>query len=697
MPCSSTYCISNTGLVGADDNYITGGTYNGNSYWTGQTSGWTIYYYTGVTNYWCLSETLGGPCYLTGKYPCVSTCPDLSNIYVFSGVCLTPTPTPTQNCDVLDFNAIFNCDFIPTPTPTLSASATPTPTVTPSVTNLCSIIGIDASGYTYTPTPTPTPTVTPTQYDENTFKRRPFYSEDIVRNCPIFGFASFSAITGQIICPGSLKFQDCYNSDTFYFTNTFDLPLGLTLQYQAVYGVYFNGEKKCAAYLGKTDDTPIHTLTYESGAWGYLYDEGACIYCQNSIVPTQTPTHTPTPSQTPTYTPTPTQTPTQTKTPTPTMTQTPTSTIGTTPPPTPTQTPTMTKTPTQTPTKTPTQTPSSTPSCSNDSVQGLGNGNSTKWIVQDNSNGYYVTDNSSNVAYFTQSTNSSPILSNAFSLQTSNGQLYNAGGPMTYNSDDNKLYIYAPFGNSILVKDLNNIGNPVVRISLGVVSVPVNNMVYTKSGLNKRVYILSNGSLKYIDCTNNTITNIAIGTGGIYNGSQNMEYNPTLNKIYLIGGVSGNIVQEFDCTSNTITGTVNNFGTAGSAQIHSLSYKPNSSELYIIRIPGSIFRTDCNNFSAPTTLVYTSTSSFGVFERFSIYNTYNNKIYISETGNGGIGLQTVRVFNTVTQTLTQVSGIYPVITSPSPFRFAVDTNNNKVFVSQSNSVGLIQICASPPS
>ena len=29
MPCSSTYCISNTGLVGADDNYITGGTYNG--------------------------------------------------------------------------------------------------------------------------------------------------------------------------------------------------------------------------------------------------------------------------------------------------------------------------------------------------------------------------------------------------------------------------------------------------------------------------------------------------------------------------------------------------------------------------------------------------------------------------------------------------------------------------------------------
>ena len=181
MPCSSTYCISNTGLVGADDNYITGGTYNGDTYWTGQTSGWTIYYYTGVTSYWCLSDTLGGTCYLTGKYPCVSSCPDLSNIYVFSGICLTPTPTPTQNCDVLDFTALFDCNFIPTPTQTPSASFTPTPTITPSSTNFCSIIGIDASGYTYTSTPTPTPTVTPTQYDENTLKRRPFYSSSSER------------------------------------------------------------------------------------------------------------------------------------------------------------------------------------------------------------------------------------------------------------------------------------------------------------------------------------------------------------------------------------------------------------------------------------------------------------------------------------------------------------------------------------
>ena len=95
MSCNSIYCVNNTGLIGADDVYITGGTYNGRSYWTGQTNSWRIYYYTGTTSYWCLSDTLGGACYLTGKSPCSSTCPDLSSFYVFSGACPTPTPTPT--------------------------------------------------------------------------------------------------------------------------------------------------------------------------------------------------------------------------------------------------------------------------------------------------------------------------------------------------------------------------------------------------------------------------------------------------------------------------------------------------------------------------------------------------------------------------------------------------------------------------
>ena len=346
MPCNSTYCIKNTGLVGADDNYITGGTYNGYTYWTGQTSGWTIYHTTGTTNYWCLSNTLGGTCYLTGKSPCTSSCPDLSSIYVFSGACPTPTPTPTQNCEVFDFTAIFNCDFIPTPTPTPSASVTPTPTVTPSSTNFCSIIGIDASGYTYTSTPTPTPTVTPTMYDENTLKKLPFYSPLISRNCPVFGFANFSAITGQIICPGALKFQDCYDTDQFYYTNDVTgVPTDFIFETYIIFAATVNNngliQTRCISYFGVDyDHGNINTINIITGPYGYS-NLGDCIYCQSDIVPTPTPTHTSTPTNTPTktYTPTPTNTKTPGLTPTQTSTQTPTPSI----------TPTITMTPSTSP------------------------------------------------------------------------------------------------------------------------------------------------------------------------------------------------------------------------------------------------------------------------------------------------------------------------------------------------------------
>jgi hypothetical protein len=362
MPCSSTYCINNTGLVGADDNYITGGTYNGKTYWTGQTSGWTIYYSTGATSYWCLSDTLGGTCYLTGKYPCTSSCPDLSSVYVFSGMCPTPTPTPTQNCDVLDFTALFDCEYIPTPTPTPSASVTPTPTITPSSTNFCSIIGIDASGYTYTPTPTPTPTVTPTKYNTKNKKAiLPFYSDLITRNCPLYGFANYSAITGQIICPGSLKFQDCYNGDFYYCNNVTGKPTGYQFELFSVYGasVTVSGiaSNKCIFYVGiDYNHGNINDINILSGSYGYSYS-GDCVYCQIALTPTptQSPTHTPTPSITQTHTPTHTPTPSVTHTNTPTLTQTPTYT------PTLTQTPTHTVTPSITPTHTPTTTHTPTP------------------------------------------------------------------------------------------------------------------------------------------------------------------------------------------------------------------------------------------------------------------------------------------------------------------------------------------------
>lgn len=327
MPCNSIYCVNNTGLIGADDVYITGGTYNGDYYWSGQTNGWTIYYSTGTTNQWCLSDTLGGACYLTGKSPCTSLCPDLSSIYVFSGMCPTPTPTPTQNCDVLDFTAMFNCDFIPTQTPTPTSSVTPTPTITPSSTNFCSIIGIDANGYTYTSTPTPTPTVTPTMYYENNRKTaRKFYSKDIVRDCILYRYAIYPTIEGQIICPGVHKFQDCFDNEQYYYTNEVTgVPTGTQFELYSVYLalVYNNGvnELKCISYYGfDYNHGNINTIQITNPTPYGLSTLGDCIYCQQDTVPTPTPTKTPTPTPTPTHTTTPTNTPTHT--PTPTMTPT---------------------------------------------------------------------------------------------------------------------------------------------------------------------------------------------------------------------------------------------------------------------------------------------------------------------------------------------------------------------------------------
>lgn len=666
MSCSSTYCIKNTGLVGADDNYITGGTYNGRSYWTGQTSGWTIYYYTGVTSYWCLSDTLGGSCYLTGKYPCVSTCPDLSSIYVFSGLCLTPTPTPTQNCDVLDFTALFDCEYIPTPTPTPSVSVTPTITVTPSSTNFCSIIGIDASGYTYTPTPTPTPTVTPTQYDENSFNRRAFYSPDIQRTCLISGFTEYTGITGQIICPGSLKFQNCYDGE-FYFTNEFILPEPLTLQPQAVYGAYLNGDRICVAYIENTDNSPTHVLTFREKIYGYIYD-GDCILCQLESTPTPTPTMTSTP----------TMTPTTTKTPTPTVTRTP----GLSPSSTPTNTPTPTKTPTQTPT----QTPSSTPSCNNDSRERVSTGgfSQPQWIVPDNSGNYFVSDNTGGVRYFIPPTTSQPFVGQtAFPLNYL-GNNFAASGPMAYNSNDNKLYVYTNSFAGIFVQDLNNWTIPAIRISVN--NLTIWGMVY--NSVNNRIYFTSSNvgtAIGYIDCTTNIITYLNTTTWGITQGNFGLVYNSSQNEIYLAGGTSGQSIKVLNCTSNTISNTVS---VGGGTQINSVTLEPTLTTLYIFK-SNQVYTMNCT-----TKVVSSPWSGFGSFgfNGQSAYNTYNNKIYVINSDPAG---WQISVVDTVTQSITLVSGIS---TSDKHIRLAVYPTTNKVFVSGTRSPNnqntIIQICAS---
>ena len=310
--CDTDYCITNTGFD-YDDNYQVTGTYDGKDYWVGSTNGYYIYYNSGNTQ-WCLSNTLGGSCFLFGKSPCTSFCPDLCDEYFNNGICLTPTPTPTINCDVFDFQAIFNCEvpFSPTPTPTNTSTPTTTPTPTP--TDVCGYLTLSVTVDTYTPTPTATPTNTPTP------------SPQIIRPFNFSGDVTFNTLESSIICPQSFKFQDCYNGNLYFTTNSLLLPNGGSLQPFMIFKANVDGEVKCISYLEvDTQTIGVNDIELLEGPVGYS-NLGECVFCTPEITKTPTPTPTPTNTSTPTNTPTPTNTstPTQTTTQTPTMTPTPT-------------------------------------------------------------------------------------------------------------------------------------------------------------------------------------------------------------------------------------------------------------------------------------------------------------------------------------------------------------------------------------
>lgn len=285
---TSGYCISNTGNETYNDYYIDSGLHNGKPYWVGQSNGLFIYYSIDSTR-WCLSSSLDGPCYLSGKSPCVSNCPDLNDVYLSSGICLTPTPTPTVNCDVLDFESIFNCEFDPTPTPT--QTQTPTMTPTPSSTDFCGPLSVGSTISTYSPTPTPTPTITPSS------------SATIDRPCQFYGDVTFNTVNDKINCPISKQFQDCFNGVMYYTTNNVTNPSGGDLEQYMVFNSTVDGSSKCISYIGTTSQIiGVNNIILNSGPYGYS-NLGGCVSCFPTPTPTQTMTQTPTMTPSPTITP----------------------------------------------------------------------------------------------------------------------------------------------------------------------------------------------------------------------------------------------------------------------------------------------------------------------------------------------------------------------------------------------------------
>jgi hypothetical protein len=279
----TTYCVQNTGFPEWDDNYIRTGTFNDNSYYIGQTNGYVIFFSS--EGYWCLSDYIDGTCFLSGKKPCYTICPDLCEDYFTRGVCPPPVPDPAQECATFDFEAYFDCDVDITPTLTPTNTSTPTPTPTPTSTSLCPLY-VNASIQSYTPTPTTTPSLTPSS------------TGLITRGCGFLGDVTFNTINTTIICSFSLEFQDCYNGFKYYTTNQLSNPSGGQLEQFMIFQANVDGKRACISYVGVNNDIiGGNNIIFISNLFGYS-NLGQCASCLSVLSPTPTPT----PSITPTIT-----------------------------------------------------------------------------------------------------------------------------------------------------------------------------------------------------------------------------------------------------------------------------------------------------------------------------------------------------------------------------------------------------------
>ena len=348
--CADTeFCLrtSFSGLSMYNGSYTAGASYNGRLTYSGSPQG-VIYYFTSSTeSYWCLSDSLGGTCYLQGSSPCYSVCPDIASVSFTTGPCVTPTPTPSD-CQ-LNFLAYFDCDWEPLPTP----SATIT------------VLDMDLTALPVSPTPTPTPNCN-TGLDFSITGITPQVTATITPTpsstlpLDINGTVTFEMMNKGFSCVNTKILIDCTTQVTYYVAQDLYYS-GITLQPPITILGYINGNLTCATYSADTT-----SISSNSTVGQILNIYGGCGPC----LPPATPTPTPTVSNTPTITPTVSSTPGSTVTPTtsvtptltPTITVTPTvsRTPGSTPPPTPTRTPTQTPTPTRTLTPTPTMTPTVT-------------------------------------------------------------------------------------------------------------------------------------------------------------------------------------------------------------------------------------------------------------------------------------------------------------------------------------------------
>lgn len=283
-PCLSAYCVYDT--VVYDDTFNSVGTYDGYTYFIGNTSGNYIYYSTGNT-LWCLSTSLGGACLQFGPLGSASPCPDLDDTLFTGGTCPSPTPVPIDPCTTFDFDALFDCGVTITPSDTPTPTPTPTPTLTPTQTNVCGGANFDVTATKFTPTPTTTSTPTPTP------------TTSINYSCSFSGTVTFNSMSEILKCGDSKQFRDCFSGYDYYTTQALVNENNEPLKEGYVYQSTINNVSVCVIFVGLVsnisgiDNVSIDTTIGPESA-------GSCLSCVPvaSVTPTITPTNTPTPTPT---------------------------------------------------------------------------------------------------------------------------------------------------------------------------------------------------------------------------------------------------------------------------------------------------------------------------------------------------------------------------------------------------------------
>jgi hypothetical protein len=269
--CPQFFCVEND--TNYDDTYQLAGNYIGQSYFTGQTTGYFMFYSTGETR-WCLSQTLGGSCDQFGPFGSASDCPDFDDTVAYQGICVTTTTT-VNPCATFDFTAIFDC-LVPTTTTTTTAAPTTTTTTTV-LPNPCSATSITVSAVTYTTTTT---TIAPTTTTTTT----------INYPCNFSGEVIFNTFAEVIQCANSKRFSDCFNGVNYY-TSDLVLISGNTPLENYVYFAEINGQQTCVIFDGLFENiSGVDTVVLLNEIGSRV--DGSCLTCLSNIQPTTTTTST---------------------------------------------------------------------------------------------------------------------------------------------------------------------------------------------------------------------------------------------------------------------------------------------------------------------------------------------------------------------------------------------------------------------